>query len=178
MPTSSTRSLCRTFLRANCTTRVDTARAATVPTTLSARAKRLLLIVIRFRANHSDRVRPAFVPKVPLDKATATSFPPRPHPTTKPSPKTCAATASLLHRSRVNGIEAPVPHEFGCPIFGAASSRLRWAIVRSTIRSSGCGECQDFRCAKMTHLSDAKTVAKMGHRLWYGQMWATRPFLS
>jgi len=42
---------------------------------------------------------------------------------------------------------------------------LGWAIVRSTIRSSGCRESQDFCCRE-----DGAT------RLWwFGQMCATRP---
>jgi len=53
----------------------------------------------------------------------------------------------------------------GCPIFDAALSRLRWAIVRSAIRISPVESIGIFATAKIAHLSDDETVAKMGHPL-------------
>jgi len=48
-------------------------------------------------------------------------------------------------------------------VFGVALSRLKWVIVRGAIRFLGMESVGIFAAAKMAHLCDDKTVAKVGH---------------
>jgi hypothetical protein len=62
-------------------------------------------------------------------------------------------------------------HEVTASRAGSPSGRTAfWGTGMGEFRVSGFS-----LPAKMTHLSDDKTVAKMGHQWWYRQMWATRP---